>query len=112
LRVLKAAFTRWLSYDQVTSMLYNRFPEVLIALSRAKDSDAVSKGLLYAMSRVEFFASLLILRDVLPLFAELSRRFQSDDADVELMHMTLESTLKSVTDMLDTPGRNSSRSNI
>ncbi len=80
-----ASFTReWSSWDAVTKFISRRFAELLIAWHRAKPSDAIAKGLLFAMNRMEFVYTLTLLRDILPSATKLSQIAQTRDVDISL----------------------------
>jgi len=80
LKVLKmklSAFTRWLSHDNTTLIVYKRFLPLLDALQQLRDGDAVAAGLYYQLSTISFVGWLLLSRDVLPVLAGLSGLWQS-----------------------------------
>ena len=67
-----------------------RFSELLIAWYRAKPSDAIAKGLLFAMNRMEFVYTLTLLRDILPPATKLSQIAQTRDVDISLYAQEIE----------------------
>jgi hypothetical protein len=107
LKVLKhkdASFTReWSSWDAVTNFISRRFAELIIAWHRAKPSDAIAKGLLFAMNRMEFVYTLTLLRDILPSAAKLSQIAQTRDVDICLYAQEIEVFKARCEKLLDEP---------
>jgi hypothetical protein len=76
-KLKKACHTRWLSFDAAVKAVYEDFWAVLQTLS-AFEKCAVATGLLKKMKTVHFLGIILILKNVLPHLAGLSKVFQSD----------------------------------
>ncbi len=92
LKVLKmklSAFTRWLSHDNTTLIVYKRFVPLLDALLQLRDGDAVAAGLYYQLATVSFVGWLLLARDFLPVLAGLSALWQSRELDATALERDL-----------------------
>eukprot|EP00734_Pompholyxophrys_sp_LG126_P000419 Pompholyxophrys_sp_v1_NODE_168_length_1391_cov_1.406577.p2 type:complete len:108 gc:universal NODE_168_length_1391_cov_1.406577:1128-805(-) len=90
LKLVKSAFTRWLSHDRVTEVLYTRFLCVLLSLkNESENGDATAAGLLFNLCKREFVFVLSMLRDVLIVLARLSRLLQSQSADLSVFENLL-----------------------
>ena len=95
-----ASFTRELSsWDAVTRFISRRFSELLIAWHRAKSSDAIAKGLLFAMNRMEFVYTLTLL----PSATKLSQIAQTRDVDISLYMKEIQAFKARCEKLLDDP---------
>ena len=75
-KLKKACKTRWLSFNNSVSALYEDCPAVLLTLSSLPESDAMAYGLLKKIRSAKFIATLYLLNSVLPHLAYLSLAFQ------------------------------------
>eukprot|EP00733_Pompholyxophrys_punicea_P000923 Pompholyxophrys_punicea_v1_NODE_369_length_2134_cov_3.138047.p1 type:complete len:184 gc:universal NODE_369_length_2134_cov_3.138047:1021-1572(+) len=67
IKLIKSAFTRWLSHDAVTKSIHVRFIPLLKFLFQNSEVDVTAGGLFANMCTQEYVAFLLVMRDVLPL---------------------------------------------
>lgn len=76
-RLKKACRTRWLSFQAAVDAIVSDYESVLQTLSQM-DNDATACGLLKKMRSIQFLGDLYILKDILPILAQLSKYFQKD----------------------------------
>ena len=78
LKLSKASDVRWLSHDKAVENLRKCLPSVINSLEReaSERHDAEALGLATFVKKYKFVATLLMLSDVLPPLASLSRAFQ------------------------------------
>lgn len=79
-RLKKACRTRWLSLEASVRAVYEEFETILQTLNTLEkdNDDAAACGLLKRMRTVKFLGTIYILKDILPILADLSRHFQAD----------------------------------
>ncbi|XP_052784628.1 zinc finger protein 862-like [Mya arenaria] len=75
-RLKKACHTRWLSFEASVKAVHEDYEAVLQTLAHFQESDAIASGLLTKMKKLKFIGVIYILRDILPILGDLSRRFQ------------------------------------
>ena len=75
-KVKKACSTRWLSFNEAVYGFYDDFLSIMQCLALL-EKDVVATGLLKMMKNVRFGSSLFILKEILPIFAKLSKTFQA-----------------------------------
>ena len=121
-KLVMSAFTRWLSHDSVTSMMYRRLACLLVDLHVRSEGDAGDRGpaqgawvkvgspninalgLFTVMYTVEWISMLCLMRDVLPVLAQLSQKMQSEDTDISCLVEDIPAVIKQVRDQIATPG--------
>jgi hypothetical protein len=108
LKLLKSAFTRWLSHDAVTHVLYIRFIPLCKDL-RSYEADPTAAGLFFVVCTREFIGTLSYLRDTLPLLARLNRLSQSHDVDMTVLESTLPIIIQCLEQQVDEPGEHFAR---
>ena len=91
LKPVKAVDTHWLSHKAAVVTLLRCLPAVLVMLQQAVNPTAV--GLRTVMARYNFFASLLLLNDVLSAINRLSLIFQYSTIDFTIVPPLLNSTI-------------------
>ena len=91
LKLLKAVDTRWLSHKAAVATLLRSLSAVLVTLQQQKDPTAI--GLLKIMTTYNFFASLLLLNDVLSAVNRLSLSFQRAAIDLTTISPLLQPLL-------------------
>lgn len=74
---LKTCKTRWFSFDKSVKAALNGYESILQCL-HLMESDATATGLLRKLQSAKFVGVLHILRNILPIFSELSKGFQRD----------------------------------
>ena len=74
LKIVKGVYTRWLSHKAAVSVLLRSLAAVFVMLQQLVDPTAV--GLRTVLARYYFFASLVLLNDVLSAVNRLSLVFQ------------------------------------
>lgn len=79
-RLKKACRTRWLGLEASVRAVYEEFETILQTLNTLEkdNDDAAACGLLKRMRTVKFLGTIYILKDILPILADLSRHFQAD----------------------------------
>ena len=124
LKLVKSAFTRWLSHDNVTSAIHKRLPAILFDLktraegddgdrapavgewTRVGKPDMKALGVYTAMNTVEYVTALTVIRDTVPLLAELNKKLQSQDTDIECITVDIPRVISEIEAQLDNPGHN------
>ena len=91
LKIARAVDTRWLSHKSVISTLLKTLPAVLVYLYQQEDPTAI--GLYKVMATYSFFASLLLLDEVLSAVNRLSLAFQRSVIDLTTISPLLHSTV-------------------
>ena len=94
LKVVKAVDTRWLSHKAAVTTLLHSLASVFVALQEQVDPTAV--GLRSVLARYNFFASLILLSDVLSAVNRLSLVFQCSSIDFTVVAPLLNSTISSL----------------
>lgn len=102
IKIVKSAFTRWLTHDDVTCVLVQTLIPVLLELRAARSGrdphrthnvvskgDATAAGLFSVMCSYEFLCFLALSRDVLPSLARLNAMWQAVSTDVEKVQVPL-----------------------
>ena len=75
---IEPAWTRWLTHATAVDILHKTLPGVIAGVMHdAHDKDPTAIGLLASLSDFDFIACLCLMRDVLPVLAELSRSLQT-----------------------------------
>ena len=97
LKIVKAVDTHWLSHKAAVATLLRCLPAVLVTLQQAINPTAV--GLCTVMAKYKFFASLVLLNDVLSVINRLSLIFQSSAIDFTIISPLLNSTIESLKKM-------------
>lgn len=80
LTITKAVDTRWLSHKAVISTILRCLPAILVTLQQLDVPTAI--GLYKCMANYKFFASLLLLDEVLSAVNRLSLAFQRTGIDL------------------------------
>lgn len=80
LKITKAVDTRWLSHKAVITTILRSLPAILVTLQQLDEPTAV--GLYKCMAKYNFFASLLLLDEVLSAVNRLSLAFQRSGIDL------------------------------
>ncbi len=106
LRPSLAAFTRWPSYDRVLDNISRRLVSYFTDLKNKKTSCSTALGLYRKMCTKEFVAFLLIMCDVFPLLAQVSRAFQKEDVDLSDLADVISSVGKTILGQVNNPGTN------
>eukprot|EP00733_Pompholyxophrys_punicea_P001062 Pompholyxophrys_punicea_v1_NODE_450_length_1903_cov_5.312102.p1 type:complete len:357 gc:universal NODE_450_length_1903_cov_5.312102:1121-51(-) len=104
MQLVKTAFTRWLSHDTVTRTIHLRFIPLLMDLNDAKNSDPQALGLFTVMSSRAYVGGLLLMRDVFPELARLSRIFQDPSCDFSVLKDVLPAVIANIVRQVDNPG--------
>ena len=94
LKMLKGVDTCWLSHKASVSALLRSLPAVLVTLQQQSDPTAL--GLYKVVTRYSFFASLLLLNDVLTAVNRLSMTFQRANIDYTIINPLLNSTMTTI----------------
>ena len=94
LKVTRAVDTRWLSHKSVISTLLRTLPAVLVYMYHQED--ATGMGLYKVMATYSFFASLLLLDEVLYAVNRLSLAFQRSTIDLTTIPPLLNSTVQAL----------------
>jgi hypothetical protein len=94
LKMLIGVDTRWPSHKASVSALLRSLPAVLVTLQQQSDPTAL--GLYKVATRYSFFASLLLLSDVLTAVNRLSMAFQRANIDFTIINPLLISTMTTV----------------
>ena len=94
LKIVKAIDTRWLSHKAAVTTLLRTLAAVFVTLQQQVDPTAV--GLRTVLARYYFFASLVLLNDVLSAVNRLSLIFQRSAIDLTLVSPLLNSTILSL----------------
>ena len=87
MKLTQAKDVRWLSHDRAVGNLRRCLPAVITSLEREASEcrDAQALGLATFLKSHRFVGTLLMLSDVLPPLASLSRAFQRKDLDYSLV---------------------------
>eukprot|EP00733_Pompholyxophrys_punicea_P001589 Pompholyxophrys_punicea_v1_NODE_849_length_1218_cov_2.926913.p1 type:complete len:281 gc:universal NODE_849_length_1218_cov_2.926913:1062-220(-) len=67
-KIVKSAFTRWLSHDSVTKVIFDRCVPLVVHLND-NSNDVVALGLHAILNTEDFFYWICVMRDVLPILA-------------------------------------------
>lgn len=94
LKITRAVDTRWLSHKSVISTQLRTLPAVLVYLYQQEDPTAM--GLYKVMATYSFFASLLLLDEVLAAVNRLSLAFQRSTIDLTTIPPLLNSTVQAL----------------
>eukprot|EP00733_Pompholyxophrys_punicea_P000519 Pompholyxophrys_punicea_v1_NODE_149_length_3194_cov_9.758203.p1 type:complete len:300 gc:universal NODE_149_length_3194_cov_9.758203:983-1882(+) len=105
IKIVKSAFTRWLSHDKVTKAMLSAFIPLLKTLL-ATVGHATASGLFAVVATHEFTYWLLVMRDVLPILGGLSRILQSQAADLSVFEEKLPFVLQLLEEQVHKPGNN------
>ena len=97
LKMVKAVDTRWLSNKAAVSALLRCLPAVLVTLQQQSDPTAV--GLVKVITRCNFFASLVLLDEILSAVSRLSLAFQRAAIDLTVVSPLLSSTIDTLEKM-------------
>ena len=86
LKIRRSCETRWVSRDNVTKTVFRSFPALLgyltlDAFNPTCSDKAKVPGLRDSLMDFEFVATLLLCRDVLPVFTNMLELFQTRDVD-------------------------------
>lgn len=78
IKLKQAKDVRWLSHNQAVAALHRTFAAVVMSLEReaTERNEAAARGLAMFLKTFKFCATLMMLSDVLPLLAKLSKLFQ------------------------------------
>ncbi len=94
LKVTKAVDTRWLSHKAVITTILRSLPALLVTLQQLQDPIAI--GLFKCMAKYNFFASLLLLDDVLSAVNRLSLAYQRTGIDLTTVSPLLISAIQNL----------------
>lgn len=99
----KAVKTRWLSHEAAVKAVVLEFVPVLNSLQHfADESDPMAIGLLKKMHNFNFISKIYILNSVLPILAELSRKFQKGEFCFSEIKPAVKTTLSKLDNVLET----------
>ena len=101
LKMVKAVDTRWLSHKAAVSVLLRSLAAVFVVLQQQVDPTAV--GLRTVLARYNFFASLVLLNDVLSAVNRLSLVFQRSAIDLTIVWPLLSSTIETLEKLQQEP---------
>lgn len=106
LKLTEAKDVRWLSHEKAVSNLRRCLPSVITSLEReaSERHDAQALGLATFVRKYKFVATLLMLSDILPPLAALSRALQREDLDYSLVQPLLIGTIATLKNLKCTPG--------
>eukprot|EP00733_Pompholyxophrys_punicea_P001252 Pompholyxophrys_punicea_v1_NODE_581_length_1653_cov_12.396120.p1 type:complete len:229 gc:universal NODE_581_length_1653_cov_12.396120:869-1555(+) len=104
LKLGKSSFIRWLSYEAVTKVIFQRHIPLLKYLNLAGISDPTACGLSKPMSNSTFLYMLLTLRDVLLSLSTMSKIFQSTNADMKVRNSIFPSIINTIEDQIENKG--------
>ena len=107
LKLTQAKDVRWLSHEHAVNNLRKCLKSVITSLEREADErhDAQALGLATFVKTYNFVATLLMLSDILPPLATLSRAFQRKDLDYSLVKPLVSGTLASLHNLKASPGQ-------
>ncbi|CAG2239555.1 unnamed protein product [Mytilus edulis] len=89
-RLKKACRTRWLSLEASVRAVHGDYEAILHTLSILDQSrDAAATGLMKKMKSIKFLGTLYIMRDILPVLADLSKHFQKDSLLIFLISASI-----------------------
>ena len=83
IKIVRSAFTRWLTHDKVTEHILISLIPIFNELKISRKTDATAAGLYMMLSTYEFIAFLLLSRKVLPIVATLSGSWQAAQTDFD-----------------------------
>ena len=96
---------RWLSMESAVCILYRTYAALYNTLSDiGSNGDVVAKSLFNDISQFKFIALTHLLMDILPFLGRLSKVFQSDSLDFSKIAPMVESTCKSLRDLIECEG--------
>ncbi|XP_078590444.1 zinc finger protein 862-like [Branchiostoma floridae x Branchiostoma japonicum] len=97
-KLKQAKDVRWLSHHLAVEALRKTFSAVVISLEREAEErhEAVAKGLAVFLKTFRFCATLLMMSDILPTLANLSRLFQQTDVNFSNIKINVDSTVDSL----------------
>ena len=98
-KLKKACKTRWLSFNNSVSALYEDLPAVLLTLSSLPEKDVMACGLLKNIRSGKFIATLYVLNSVLPHLAYLSLAFQKGKVNFGHIKPALQCTKDALKDI-------------
>jgi hypothetical protein len=106
LKLTEAKVVRWLSHERAVSNLRRCLPSVLVSLDReaSKRHDAQALGLATFLKKANFIATLLLLCDILPPLASLSRILQRQDLNYSLVKPLVTGTIATLANLKHSPG--------
>ena len=106
-KLTQAKDVRWLSHERAVINLRRCLPSVITSLEReaSERHDAQALGLATFVKSYKFVATLLMLSDVLPPLASLSRAFQREDLDYSLVKPLVGGTVATLQNLKITPGQ-------
>ena len=107
LKLTQAKDVRWLSHEDAVNNLRKYLRSVITSLEREADErhDAQALGLATFVKTYNFVATLLMLSDILPPLASLSRAFQRKDLDYSLVKPLVSGTLATLHNLKASPGQ-------
>lgn len=107
LKLTQAKDVRWLSHERAVSNLRQCLPSVIASLEReaTERHEAQALGLATFVTTYSFVATLLMLSDVLPTLAGLSRAFQRKDLDYSLVKPLVCGAMATIGNLKASPGR-------
>ena len=107
LKLTKASDARWLSHERAVDNLRKCLPSVITSLEReaSERHDAQALGLATFVKLYKFVATLLMLSDILPPLANLSRAFQRKDLDYTLVKPLVVGTRATLQNLMASPGQ-------
>ena len=94
-------FVRWLLHDAAVTAFLKSLPAVITALEReaTERKDPAAKAYVNRVKTFKFVACLLLLADVLPHLAHLSRKFQESNLDYSQLSPALDATVLCIQQM-------------
>jgi len=100
-KLKKACNTRWLSFDASVQSFYHSIEAVVQTLN-VLDQDAVATGLMTKIRQLRFLAAVYILKDTLPIIAQLSKAFQLGSVNFSHIAPLIQSTKDKLTQLSQT----------
>ena len=107
LKLTKALDVRWLLHERAVENQRKCLPSVITSLEReaSERHDAQAPGLATFIKSFKFVATFLMLADVLPPLANLSRTFQRKDLDYTLVKPLVSGTKATLQNLKVTSGQ-------
>ena len=82
LKLVRNGFTRWLTHDNVTRSIKLTFISLILALDElAERGDELADGLINYICTNEFVFVLLLMRDILPVMANVNAACQANNCN-------------------------------
>ena len=96
IKLIRNAFTRWLTHDGCTRSLFQSLPAVLAHLYNTRRADVTAMFLYVLLCDYRFYASLLTMRDILPPMTKLSLVLHEKIPDLNKLMMAAPAAIKTI----------------